>query len=124
MSKSIATPEAQRALLVLGAYGVLGTGITDAAVADPTWRVVTAGRRPIISARKPPRRTSVSTSAEASPEVWWKTLGADPYLGFLLARYSDPDFHFPPTTASVTSRPKVKSRSVTSITPYLPKGRF
>jgi hypothetical protein len=31
---------------MLGAYGVLGIGITDAAVADPSWRVVTAGRRP------------------------------------------------------------------------------
>jgi nucleoside-diphosphate-sugar epimerase len=46
MSTNFKTSESQRELLVLGAYGALGTGITDAAVADPSWRVVTAGRRP------------------------------------------------------------------------------
>ncbi|MDW3686845.1 hypothetical protein RA280_34930 [Cupriavidus sp. CV2] len=35
----------QRNLLITGAYGVLGTGITDAALADPAWRVITAARR-------------------------------------------------------------------------------
>jgi uncharacterized protein YbjT (DUF2867 family) len=61
MSTNFETPESQRELLVLGAYGVLGTGITDAAVADPSWRVVTAGRRP------PPahqRATPVDRSGE------------------------------------------------------------
>src|SRR6267378_1967609 len=46
MSTSFKTSESQRELLVLGAYGVLGTGITDTVIADPSWRVVTAGRRP------------------------------------------------------------------------------
>lgn len=34
-----------RELLVVGAYGVIGTGIIDAAVADPHFRVATTGRR-------------------------------------------------------------------------------
>lgn len=36
---------ATRTVLIAGAYGVLGTGVTDAALADPTRTVLTAGRR-------------------------------------------------------------------------------
>ncbi|KAA0121927.1 SDR family oxidoreductase [Methylobacterium sp. P1-11] len=33
-------------MLVVGPYGVLGTGVIDAALRDPDWGVVTAARRP------------------------------------------------------------------------------
>ena len=36
----------KREILVLGPYGVLGTGVLDAAAADPYWQVTTAARRP------------------------------------------------------------------------------
>jgi hypothetical protein len=37
-----------REILLLGPYGVLGTGVVDAVAANPAWRVVTAARhRPI-----------------------------------------------------------------------------
>jgi hypothetical protein len=38
---------ASREILLAGPYGVLGTGVLDAAAAaDPAWRVTTAARRP------------------------------------------------------------------------------
>ena len=40
-----------REILLLGPYGVLGTGVVDAAAANPAWRVVTAARRPVPSHR-------------------------------------------------------------------------
>jgi nucleoside-diphosphate-sugar epimerase len=36
----------KREILVVGPYGVLGTGVLDAAAEDPSWRVITAARRP------------------------------------------------------------------------------
>ncbi len=33
----------KREILVVGPYGVLGTGVLDAAAEDPSWRVITAG---------------------------------------------------------------------------------
>src|SRR4051812_9099867 len=36
----------KREILVVGLYGVLGTGVLDAAAADPSWLVTTAARRP------------------------------------------------------------------------------
>jgi nucleoside-diphosphate-sugar epimerase len=36
----------KREILVVGPYGVLGTGVLDAAAEDPSWRVTTAARRP------------------------------------------------------------------------------
>jgi nucleoside-diphosphate-sugar epimerase len=45
MSPSTETPPTREILLV-GPYGVLGTGVLDAAVANPAWRVTTAARRP------------------------------------------------------------------------------
>ena len=39
-------PTVKQNLLIAGAYGVIGTGITDAALADPSWHVTTMGRRP------------------------------------------------------------------------------
>ena len=40
-----------REILLLGPYGVLGTGVVDAASVNPAWRVVTAARRPVPSHR-------------------------------------------------------------------------
>lgn len=58
----VAPIEAQN-LLIAGAYGVIGTGITDAALADPSWNVTTIGRRPPPShhfaGRQPPKNISV-----------------------------------------------------------------
>ena len=36
----------EREILLVGPYGVLGTGVLDAAAADLSWRVTTAARRP------------------------------------------------------------------------------
>jgi len=44
-------PLPARKILLLGPYGVLGTGVVDAATANPAWRVVTAARRPVPSHR-------------------------------------------------------------------------
>src|SRR5277367_2877170 len=44
-------PPSTREILLLGPYGVLGTGVVDAATADPAWRVVTAARRPVPAHR-------------------------------------------------------------------------
>src|ERR1700738_3342430 len=45
------SPPSVRDILLLGPYGVLGTGVVDAATANPAWRVVTAARRPVPSHR-------------------------------------------------------------------------
>src|SRR5580704_18093958 len=42
-----------REILLLGPYGVLGTGVVDAVAANPAWRVVTAARRPAPAYRDP-----------------------------------------------------------------------
>src|ERR1700736_4525609 len=44
-------PPSAREILLLGPYGVLGTGVVDAAAANPAWRVVTAARRPVPAHR-------------------------------------------------------------------------
>ena len=44
-------PLSAREILLLGPYGVLGTGVVDAATANPAWRVVTAARRPVPAHR-------------------------------------------------------------------------
>ena len=42
-----------REILLVGPYGVLGTGVIDAVAANPAWRVTTAARRPDISHPNP-----------------------------------------------------------------------
>ena len=42
-----------REILLVGPYGVLGTGVLDAAAANPAWRVTTAARRPPPGYRAP-----------------------------------------------------------------------
>src|SRR5580704_9980999 len=59
-----ATPKesvSDREILLVGPYGVLGTGVIDAVDANPDWRVTTAARRPAPTYRTqtPPRHISV-----------------------------------------------------------------
>src|SRR5258707_316833 len=46
MTKISERTAAKREVLLVGPFGVLGTGVLDAAAADPSWRVTTAARRP------------------------------------------------------------------------------
>src|ERR1700731_3759016 len=46
MTKVSESTARKREILVVGPYGVLGTGVLDAAAADPAWRITTAARRP------------------------------------------------------------------------------
>src|SRR5258708_9612429 len=46
MSASSETPETQRHILLVGPYGVLGTGVIDAVAENPKWGITTAARRP------------------------------------------------------------------------------
>jgi hypothetical protein len=39
-------------ILLVGPYGVLGTGVIDAVAANPAWRITTAARRPAPTYRK------------------------------------------------------------------------
>jgi len=48
-----------REILLVGPYGVLGTGVIDAVAANPAWRITTAARRPAPTSRT---ATSASTS--------------------------------------------------------------
>jgi hypothetical protein len=50
-----------REMLLVGPYGVLGTGVIDSIAANPAWRVTTAARRPAPTYRTqtPPRHVSV-----------------------------------------------------------------
>ena len=52
----------EREILLVGPYGVLGTGVIDAVAANPAWRVTTAARRPAPTYRKLRLATLVSTS--------------------------------------------------------------
>jgi nucleoside-diphosphate-sugar epimerase len=59
-----ATPKesaSDREILLVGPYGVLGTGVIDAVAANPAWRVTTASRRPAPTYRTqtPPRDIGV-----------------------------------------------------------------
>jgi hypothetical protein len=46
MSATFETPVAERQILLLGPYGVLGTGVIDAVTENPKWGIITAARRP------------------------------------------------------------------------------
>ena len=46
MSTTSETPVMQRQILLVGPYGVLGTGVIDAVANNPQWGVTTAARRP------------------------------------------------------------------------------
>src|SRR5277367_6167125 len=61
MSVSAGTEVAQRQILLVGPYGVLGTGVVDAVAGNPKWGITTAARRavPTYRARAAPRHVSV-----------------------------------------------------------------
>ena len=44
-------PLTERQILLVGPYGVLGTGVIDAAAENPKWRITTAARRPVPAYR-------------------------------------------------------------------------
>ncbi len=46
MSATSETPVTERQILLLGPYGVLGTGVIDAVAENPKWGIITAARRP------------------------------------------------------------------------------
>jgi nucleoside-diphosphate-sugar epimerase len=61
MTATHAESPSDREILLVGPYGVLGTGVLDAVEANPAWRVTTAARRPAPTFRNqaPPRHISV-----------------------------------------------------------------
>ena len=46
MSATSETPVTERQILLVGAYGVLGTGVIDAVAENPKWGITSAARRP------------------------------------------------------------------------------
>src|ERR1700726_317859 len=46
MSTTCETPVKERQILLVGPYGVLGTGVIDAVAENPKWGITTAARRP------------------------------------------------------------------------------
>jgi hypothetical protein len=46
MSATSETPVTERQILLVGPYGVLGTGVIDAVADNPKWGITTAARRP------------------------------------------------------------------------------
>ena len=51
MSATAETHVAQRQILLVGPYGVLGTGVVDAVAENPKWGITTAARRPVPTYR-------------------------------------------------------------------------
>src|SRR5260370_8835800 len=51
MSASLEAQVAQREILLLGPYGVVGTAVIDAVAENPKWRITTAARRPVPTYR-------------------------------------------------------------------------
>ncbi len=47
MSATSETPVTERQILLVGPYGVLGTGVIDAVAQNPKWGITTAARRPV-----------------------------------------------------------------------------
>jgi hypothetical protein len=50
----------QRLILLVGPYGVLGTGVVDAVTENPQWGITTAARRPVPTYRAQAAPTHVS----------------------------------------------------------------
>src|SRR6202795_4017908 len=61
MSTTSETPITERQILLLGPYGVLGTGVIDAVAENPKWGITTAARRPppVYRAQAAPHHISV-----------------------------------------------------------------
>jgi len=61
MSVSSETSAKERQILLVGPYGVLGTGVVDVVKENPKWRIITAARRsaPTYRAQAAPPHISV-----------------------------------------------------------------
>jgi nucleoside-diphosphate-sugar epimerase len=73
MSASPETQIAQRQILLVGPYGVLGTGVVDAVAANPQWGITTAARRPVPTYREhaaPPHVSVDLMDREATTKVF------------------------------------------------------
>ena len=51
MSATSEAPVTERQILLVGPYGVLGTGVIDAVADSPKWGIITAARRPVPTYR-------------------------------------------------------------------------
>jgi hypothetical protein len=74
MSATSGTPVKERHILLVGPYGVLGTGVIDAVAEHPKWGITTAARRSPPTYRTqaaPPHVTSISCKAvQDSARLW------------------------------------------------------
>jgi hypothetical protein len=72
MSGTSETSLTERRILLVGPYGVLGTGVIDAAAENPKWGITTAARRPPPTYRVPAvaaRRSMVCPTASRPMRV-------------------------------------------------------
>src|ERR1700736_5799795 len=53
-------PVTKRHILLVGPYGVLGTGVVDAVAENPRWGITTAARRPAPTYRAQPAPPHIS----------------------------------------------------------------
>jgi len=58
MSGVSQAPVTKRHILLVGPYGVLGTGVVDAVAENPKWGITTAARRPVPTYRAQAERKS------------------------------------------------------------------
>jgi hypothetical protein len=80
MSATSETPVAERQILIVGPYGVLGTGVVDAVAENPRWGITTAARRPAPTYRTqaaPPHISVVLMDREGTTKsgcLWMHTI--------------------------------------------------
>jgi nucleoside-diphosphate-sugar epimerase len=77
MSTTSETAALQRQILLVGPYGVLGTGVIDAVANNPQWGVTTAARRPAPAyrAQSPPPHISVDLMDREGTKNAFSSLG-------------------------------------------------
>jgi nucleoside-diphosphate-sugar epimerase len=77
MSTTSETAALQRQILLVGPYGVLGTGVIDAVANNPQWGVTTAARRPAPAyrAQSAPPHVSVDLMDREGTKNAFSSLG-------------------------------------------------
>src|SRR5271163_4346437 len=73
MSATPETPVKERQILLVGPYGVLGTGVIDAVAENPKWGITTAARRPAPAYRAqtaPPHISIDLTDREGTKDAF------------------------------------------------------
>ena len=77
MSTTSETAALQRQILLVGPYGVLGTGVIDAVANNPQWGVTTAARRPAPAyrAQSPPPHISIDLMDREGTKNAFSSLG-------------------------------------------------